>query len=555
MTINKQSNYNRLKSEKEELLNGSIEMLIKYLSEERIPTNYLELQVALNKVADNYPLIPKILDRLFFDVDEFTKKDSFVIEQHVSLLYDYINRCFTGKHKTESINILIDLKDAYKSLIIGVLGKDVIEKEMSVIHDINLYVPLLKDIMDLYIPSSTPESAINFIGMVISSNVSEFVSHLYDMKWLHTISGINELNNIEIQESELLFMHISDLYSHRNNLTSFLKDMWMLLCSKYTIQRIYEDINEHHQYQLEKLKCNDTGIVKRYIPNDIKYMISDVIYILNKGNVDSRLIQHFYSTLYTESSTEDFKLLVSFYLALVNDTNYALKMTGIIDSAKYNENDKMINHEVYRTLRWKNKNNDDTESNALESYLIENKHGIEFACEAFKKDSVSMKKSTDKIYRAYKSYKNAEEKVDSQITKAVKGLGKVATGDIRTEIIEGKKFSAISLLKKLLGTVAIFSVAPIKGAIALVVGYALKKNVSISERKKIIMELETEIELIEEKINDAQGDNNRQAKYAMMRTRSELKHALERIEYGLEADSKSLAKASSVLAKSKAENR
>jgi hypothetical protein len=61
------------------------------------------------------------------------------------------------------------------------------------------------------------------------------------------------------------------------------------------------------------------------------------------------------------------------------------------------------------------------------------------------------------------------------------------------------------------------------------------------------MELETEIKLIDEKIQDARGDNNREAKYAMMRTKSELENALKKIRYGLEADSRSLSNAKSVL--------
>lgn len=540
-----QSNYARLQSEKQQLKNGSLDMLIKYLTKEHIPTCYSELHDALIKIADNYPLIPKILDRIFFDVTEIPDNEEWITAQYVALLHDYVNQCFVGNQKTKNINILIDLEDNYKSLILCTLKKENIVDALSNINVVNLYTPLLNDIMDLYIPSLSPENTINFISTLFATNVTELMSHLYDIIWLHSCNG--GLDN-DIKDTELLFLYISDLYTHRDNYASFLSDLCMLLCSKYRIKRIYHDINERHLFQLKKIGININDA-------DIYDFLSEFVYILNKGNVDSRLIQYFYNNFYSEKMKDEYKEVVSIFCALLNETNYALKLTGMIDKNKYSENDKMINHEVYRTLRWMNKNEiNDEESIVSESYLIDNKHGIEFACEAFKKDSVAMKKSTDKIYRAYKSYKNAEDKVDAQVTKAVKGLGKVAIGDVRTEIIEGKKFSAISLLKKLLGTVAIFSIGPIKGAVALVVRYALKKNVSISERKKIIMELETELELIDEKINDAQGDNNRQAKYAMMRTRSELKHALERIEYGLEADSKSIAKASSVLAKSKAEN-
>jgi hypothetical protein len=183
---------------------------------------------------------------------------------------------------------------------------------------------------------------------------------------------------------------------------------------------------------------------------------------------------------------------------------------------------------------------EDTPITTLESYTA-------IVMEAIHKDSPAMNSAEKKIYKAYRTYKDAEEKVDSQITKAVTGMKNVITGDVRSEIIEGKKFSAIGLLKQVLGTVGIFSIGPVKGAVALVVKYALKKKTTTSERRKILMELDTEIEMITEKIEDARGDGNREAKYAMMRTKKELENARTRIKYGMEADEKSLSDAKGVL--------
>lgn len=167
--------------------------------------------------------------------------------------------------------------------------------------------------------------------------------------------------------------------------------------------------------------------------------------------------------------------------------------------------------------------------------------------EALHKDSVVMHQGEKKIYNAYRKYKESEEKVDSQITKAVNQLKSVAVGDVRTEIIEGKKFSVIGLLKRVLATVGLFSIDPVKAVIALLIRYALKKKTTQSERRKILMELDTEIEMITEKIEDARGDGNREAKYAMMRTKKELENAKSRIEYGLEADERSLRDAKNTL--------
>lgn len=174
---------------------------------------------------------------------------------------------------------------------------------------------------------------------------------------------------------------------------------------------------------------------------------------------------------------------------------------------------------------------------------------LEYAMEAQKKASVNLHDAQAKIYKAFKNYKNAEAKVDSQITGMTNSLKGLLIGDVRTEVVEGKQMTAIGALKAALRTSAIFAFGPIKGLILLLVRYALKKNTTVSERKKIILELEAELELIDEKIEDARGDGNRKAKYAMMRTRTEIINALRKIKLGLEADQRSIDTAKKLINK------
>ena len=65
------------------------------------------------------------------------------------------------------------------------------------------------------------------------------------------------------------------------------------------------------------------------------------------------------------------------------------------------------------------------------------------------------------------------------------------------------------------------------------------------------MEIDTEIAMLEEKIGDAKSDNNREAKYAMMRTKKELENAKVRIQYGMSADKGSLSKTKKTLDQSR----
>lgn len=170
------------------------------------------------------------------------------------------------------------------------------------------------------------------------------------------------------------------------------------------------------------------------------------------------------------------------------------------------------------------------------------------ATEAYDRNSSKMDQASRKIYSGYKAYKDAENKVDSQITKLINRIKGVFTGEktARDRIIEGEQFSAIKILKKIFTTAAIFSYSKIAGVLFVITRHYCSKAVDNKERKRLISELELEIKMLDEKIDDARGDGNRQAKYSMMRTRAELQKALEQIKYGLTADKKALNTARAV---------
>lgn len=159
-----------------------------------------------------------------------------------------------------------------------------------------------------------------------------------------------------------------------------------------------------------------------------------------------------------------------------------------------------------------------------------------------------------KMSLAYRNYTEKRDSVDEQLTKMLNKAKNIFTGDVRTELIEGKEFSALGLLKKVLGTAAVFSFGKVKGFLFLVVRRALNKKTKISERKKIVAEIEIELSMIDEKIQDAANDGNREAKYALMRTKAELQNALKKIKYGIEADRTSVKNTSKLLNSAKNDN-
>ena len=167
----------------------------------------------------------------------------------------------------------------------------------------------------------------------------------------------------------------------------------------------------------------------------------------------------------------------------------------------------------------------------------------------YDKNSSKMDKASRKIYSGYKAYKDAENKVDSQITKLITRIKGVFTGkqSARDKIIEGEEISAIKIIKKIMTTAAIFSYSKIAGVLYVITKHYCSKAVTNRERKRLVEEIELEIKMLDEKIEDARGDGNRQAKYSMMRTRAELQKALEQIKYGLTASEKAMNTAKAVL--------
>ena len=146
-----------------------------------------------------------------------------------------------------------------------------------------------------------------------------------------------------------------------------------------------------------------------------------------------------------------------------------------------------------------------------------------------------MSNASKKIYGAYKKYKDNEAKVDSQLTKMLNSAKRAFSQDKTEEIIEGKKFTPIGLLKRILVTGAIFSYSKVAGFVYLLVRHTLSKKRTTKQKQEILIQLDTEIKLLDEKIEDARADGNRNAKYALMRTRAELERAKNKIKYGLSA--------------------
>ena len=158
----------------------------------------------------------------------------------------------------------------------------------------------------------------------------------------------------------------------------------------------------------------------------------------------------------------------------------------------------------------------------------------------YKKLSKTQADADRKIYKAFKKYKTNEEKVDSQLSKMLSSAKRAFTHDKTEQIIEGKRFTPIGLVKKILNTAAVFSFSKFAGFGYLLVSHTIDKRRTQKQKAQILAQIEQEIKLLDEKIDDARSDGNRKAKYALIRTRGELVRARDKIRYNLSATKKDL---------------
>lgn len=164
-----------------------------------------------------------------------------------------------------------------------------------------------------------------------------------------------------------------------------------------------------------------------------------------------------------------------------------------------------------------------------------------------------VKKATDKVSNSAKTVVKkahdvnvARKKIVDPMVKFIENTYDATTKKDRDErkkaiMAKGMKGKLLKLVHwiKVTGITAIaggtcaaagFSVGTVISAIALV-GYILKNaDLEDSVRREVIRELEDEIKICEEKIEDSRGDDNKQNKYELIRTKSKLEKELARIK-------------------------
>lgn len=136
-----------------------------------------------------------------------------------------------------------------------------------------------------------------------------------------------------------------------------------------------------------------------------------------------------------------------------------------------------------------------------------------------------------------------DDRASAAINKKLDDIMNITRDAKREKMITGKNTVKLSkalktaILMLAAPKIAIATIGPLKGVIATIItalaGYALSKRTEEREKKRILLELETELKIVNEKIEDAKGDNAKEQKYQLMRVQANLEKEITRIKHGL----------------------
>ena len=103
-------------------------------------------------------------------------------------------------------------------------------------------------------------------------------------------------------------------------------------------------------------------------------------------------------------------------------------------------------------------------------------------------------------------------------------------GESRDEIIANST-KVSTIIKRVITSGAIYLFSPTIALLHYFVSTSLRKKLKTREREKILADLKLELEICEEKINDATNANDAKKKYELMRLRNALKKNILRIQH------------------------
>jgi cell division protein FtsB len=156
-------------------------------------------------------------------------------------------------------------------------------------------------------------------------------------------------------------------------------------------------------------------------------------------------------------------------------------------------------------------------------------HGMMPEYELSEKGQVShtVRTTAAKVKRADRRFSG---KVDDSVGRVRDGKSKDEVKKIRQDILDGR-VRVSSLLKRGFAVALVGSFSPWLAAIGAAVYLARKGYIKKNQKDEMLAELKAELEVLNEKIKDAESDNDKKKKYKYIRLRREVQRSIDRLRY------------------------
>ena len=142
-----------------------------------------------------------------------------------------------------------------------------------------------------------------------------------------------------------------------------------------------------------------------------------------------------------------------------------------------------------------------------------------------------------------KNLRRLDDKASDVVNRKLDGIINTGRDLAREKIVEGRpavkisRFIRTGIMALAAGTGAVSLLGPAAAAVIVAIGLYCKRNLTKKteerEKKRILLDLETNLKITREKIEDAKAENDRKKKYQLMRIEATLEKEITRIKYGL----------------------
>lgn len=127
------------------------------------------------------------------------------------------------------------------------------------------------------------------------------------------------------------------------------------------------------------------------------------------------------------------------------------------------------------------------------------------------------------------------DRVDNKVASKIKDMENSIKEDVRDKKVKGIPFKVTKLVKTAAIAGTAWAISPAIVGLGILGKMTIGKYLTAREKDRLMNELTQELEIVEEKIKDADANGDKEKKYQLMRLRNEIKRNKMKISSGTRA--------------------